>query len=711
MANHLLGQRSPYLLQHLENPVDWHPWGLHAFAKAAELDRPIFLSIGYSTCHWCHVMAHESFEDEEVAGVLNREFVSIKVDREERPDIDRVYMTFVQATTGSGGWPLSVWLTPDLEPFFGGTYFSREPREGYPGFPDVLAEIARVWKADRARLEDSARAILDRLRDLGRREAGRAIPGPEALAEAEVLLAAGFDREAGGFAGAPKFPRPSELFFLFREWARTGDDRPRAMAIGTLRAMAFGGIRDHLGGGFHRYTVDRQWRLPHFEKMLYDQAQLALAFLEAGQATGDPFYVNVAEETLAYVQRDLTSPDGAFYSAEGADSLPPERAGEPGGRPAEGRFYLWRDEEIAALLGDEADGFRTRFGIRPEGNLPGIHQREFPGLNGLFLNPRADLAAGAPGRQADESAATLERARRVLFEARSRRPRPNLDDKVITAWNGLMIAAFARAGRVLAAGTGSGITAGSCVRAAQRAAAFLRREMWDADAGALSRRYREGERTGEGYADDYANLIFGLIELFQADGDPSWLEWALALQRRQDALFWDEQNGGWFSTSGRDPSVLLRQKEDHDGAEPSATSVALFNLLALAHLTGTPAWFHRLERTLQQFGTVMEESPRALPMMLAALSAYRAGVRQIAIVGPGHREDTRELQRVIAGAYRPFCVVVPMEPGPQGDRTRELLGFPAPLPMIDGRATAYVCRDFRCERPTADAAELRRQLR
>src|SRR5229473_7800383 len=375
-TNRLAREKSPYLLQHAHNPVDWYPWGEEAFAKARRENKPIFLSIGYSTCHWCHVMAHESFESEEVAGIMNREFVNIKVDREERPDVDRVYMTFVQATTGSGGWPMSVWLTPDLKPFYGGTYFPPAGRAGRPGFTDILQEIARVWAAERGKVLESAESLTARLRGLERASGTSRVPGPGALERSVRQFHEAFDARNGGFGDAPKFPRPSELLFLLREHARTGDRMARDMALRTLRAMALGGMRDHVGGGFHRYSVDAHWRVPHFEKMLYDQAQLVLAYLEGAQVSGDPFYSEVAEDTLLYVQREMTGPEGGFYSAEDADSVPPEHANEVSPHKAEGAFYLWRDAEIDALFGADAPIVKGRFGIEPNGNAPVDPQQE-----------------------------------------------------------------------------------------------------------------------------------------------------------------------------------------------------------------------------------------------------------------------------------------------------------------------------------------------
>ncbi len=444
--NRLGRERSPYLLQHANNPVEWFPWSDEAFAKARAEAKPIFLSIGYSTCHWCHVMEHESFENADVAAVLNDHYVSIKVDREERPDVDRVYMTFVQATTGSGGWPMSVWLTPDLKPFYGGTYFPPSARWGRPGFIEILAEINRVWQSEREKVVQSADAMTTRMRSLEPAAPVWTVPGADALAKTLQQFRESFDSKRGGFGDAPKFPRPSELLCLLREHARTGDGDAREMVLRTLRAMALGGMRDHIGGGFHRYSVDGHWRVPHFEKMLYDQAQLVLAYIEAAQASGDLFYAGVAEDTLLYVLRDMTDPLGGFYSAEDADSVPPEEAGA---HKKEGAFYLWRDAEIDALLSRTGPLVKSRFGIQPNGNAPEDPQQEFTGKNLLYIAKSIDEIAAETGKTAGAVFDDLNEARSAMFDARLSRPRPQRDDKILTAWNGLMIAAFARMARLL----------------------------------------------------------------------------------------------------------------------------------------------------------------------------------------------------------------------------------------------------------------------
>ena len=707
--NRLANEKSPYLLQHARNPVDWYPWGEEAFRAARDGDKPIFLSVGYSTCHWCHVMEHESFENEDVARVLNEAFVSIKVDREERPDVDRVYMTFVQAATGSGGWPMSVWLTPDLRPIHGGTYFPPTSRWGRPGFIDVLREIARLWREERARVVASANGVAEQLKAASAARGGSSVPGERALARAVGEFRGSFDARFGGFGGAPKFPRPSELLFLLREFRRAGDSDALEMVTATLRAMADGGMRDHVGGGFHRYSVDGQWRVPHFEKMLYDQAQLALAYLEATQATGDVSLLEVAEDTLRYVQREMTDAAGGFYSAEDADSLPP---GEPAGaRKAEGAFYTWEASEIDRVLGDDAPVARAYYGIRDGGNALQDQHGEFTGKNILYAAARVEDLAATHGCGAEEVRELLARSRQRLFDARNGRPRPHLDDKVLTAWNGLMIAAFARASRIARAFwppfSEGREEADTYLRSARDAASFVRARMWNGETGTLLRRYRAGDAAIEGYAEDYACLIFGLLDLFEADGDAGWLEWALRLQQRQDELFWDSQEGGWFSTTGTDPSVELRLKEDYDGAEPAASSVSAMNLLRLGHLTGEATAAERVERTLRLFAPRLEGTGRAVPMMLAALSAYRAGVQQVVVVGEDARSAS-ELLAAVGRTYLPFAVLVPVLP--HTEPLDRLLPLVAGMQPRDGRPTAFVCRDFACRAPTTDPEELVRQV-
>jgi len=702
-VNRLARERSPYLLQHAANPVDWYPWGAEALERARREDKPVFLSIGYSTCHWCHVMEHESFEDQAIADLLNASFVSIKVDREERPDVDRVYMSFVQATTGAGGWPMTVFITPDLKPFFGGTYFPPASRFGRPGFVDLLTEIARVWKDDRSKVNEAASELTQRLIAVTSGSPAESEIAPvEALDMAVEQFLGAFDHKNGGFGGAPKFPRPSELLFLLRAHARRGSvETPLRMVRETLRAMALGGMRDHVGGGFHRYSVDAEWRVPPFEKMLYDQAQLTLAYLEAAQLTAEPFYATVAEDTLRYVLRDMMHKDAGFYSAEDADSVPHELASDPRARKTEGAFYVFSDAEIGSLLGDDAAIARARFGVLPGGNAPSDPHGEFTGKNLLYIaEPIAAVAAGA-GASDEEGAAILSRIRQKLFDARSARPRPHLDDKILTAWNGLMIAAFARAARVLPASP----DAARYTKAAEAAASFIHDNLWNPQSRTLLRRYRDGEAAIDGYAEDYAYLIWGLLELFQATGSPHWLEWAIALQKRQDELFWDAADGAWFSTTGQDPTVLLRLKEDYDGAEPAASSVAALNVLTLAHLTRGDQYREKAERTLARYGTRVGAAARVVPMMLCALSTWHAPAMQVVVVG----RRAHALENEIASHFLPFAVHIPVDPDRTQTALRNLLPFVDGMKAPDGGAV-YVCRDFTCHQPVGTPEALRKEL-
>ena len=572
ISNRLACEKSPYLLQHAHNPVDWYPWGEEAFSKARGENKPIFLSVGYATCHWCHVMAHESFEKAEIAQYMNRNFVSIKVDREERPDIDRLFMAYVQTVTqGGGGWPMSVWLTPDLKPFYGGTYFPPEDGYGRSGFLRVLESLAAAWRTARLQIESAGTAAISQL------QAHALESGPDAeidiinvLDHAVADFKASYDTLDGGFGDAPKFPRPSVYAFLLRHHARVGGQQSLDMVIHTLRSLANGGIHDHLGGGFHRYATDAHWLVPHFEKMLYDQAQLSCAYLEAYQVTGELFFVDMVRDILNYVRRDLTGPDGQFCSAEDADSPVKGQLDET----VEGAFYTWTESEVRGLLGDEEG---RRFGAAM-------------GLDRLdnLVDKRHVLAVSSAGARD-----LLAKHRDALLAARAKRPRPYLDDKVLTAWNGLMISAFARAYQIL----GIDIYRES----AERAATFVRQHLYASATGRLYRRYREGEAAVDGYAEDYAFLIQGLLDLYEADFDPVHLEWAITLQKMLDAFFWDTKKGGYFSSAIDASDILVRMKEMHDGAEPSANSVAAHNLLRLGTITGAAEPRNRATRLFQLF--------------------------------------------------------------------------------------------------------------
>jgi hypothetical protein len=704
-ANRLGREKSPYLLQHAHNPVDWFPWGEEAFAKARRENKPIFLSIGYSTCHWCHVMAHESFEIAEVAAVMNRNFVNIKVDREERPDVDRVYMTFVQATTGGGGWPMSVWLTPDLKPFVGGTYFPPEDRYGQPAFTKVLERIAATWKQDHEKISEQGAKIIAALAQVeGRREEKTEPLDAATLDAAYQQIARSYDPHEGGFGVAPKFPRPVTLNFLFRVYARDPasgkGQHALEMNLFTLRKMAAGGMHDHLGGGFHRYSVDTYWHVPHFEKMLYDQAQLALAYLEAFQITREPHFEKIARDILEYVRRDMTAKEGGFFSAEDADSFFAHGKPEHG----EGAFYIWSKQELDAALGSRAEIFNYHYGVQPEGNVPPAADPhgEFSGKNILIeLQTIAETAEHFKKTEAEISE-TLAKARAILLTSRAKRPRPHLDDKIITAWNGLMISAFARAAQVL--------DDPAYLEAANRAATFVQTHLYDEARKVLVRNYRGDPSAVDGFADDYAFAIQGLLDLYEASFEIRWLQFAIELQQTQDRLFFDEQNGGYFSGTGKDPSILLRMKEDNDSAEPAASSVAALNLLRLAQFRDEKRWRERAEKTINAFTPQLGHFPSAMPQLLVALDFSLSKPRQIVIAG---RRDSPETRALLAEVHRHLLPdkILLLADGGLGQKylAQKLEALPAMKP-VKGKSTAYVCENFSCQAPVSDPSALRELL-
>ena len=699
-TNRLVLESSPYLQQHAHNPVDWYPWGEEAFEKARRENKPIFLSVGYSTCHWCHVMEHESFENEEIAAILNAHFVAIKVDREERPDVDKVYMTYVQATTGGGGWPMSVWLTPDLKPFLGGTYFPPDDKWGRAGFKTVLTRVAEAWAADRDSVVAAADGAMEHLRQAAASIPSAPLaPGSEWLDRAYAAFQAAYDPRHGGFSNAPKFPRPSVLDFMLRYYARTGSQEALDMTLHTLRAMAEGGMYDQLGGGFHRYSVDERWHVPHFEKMLYDQAQLVCTYLAAYQITRDPFYADVARGILDYVLRDMTGPDGQFFSAEDADSGVPGRPGEH----AEGAFYVWEQDEVARVLEtDAAKILSFRYGIEEKGNVRSDPQGEFPRKNVLYVAHSIEDTAKRFNKTPEAIRELLAEARASLLTYRASRPHPHLDDKTLTAWNGLMISAFARAAQVL--------DEPRYRAAARKAAAFIETRLYDKPSGELKRRYRQGEVSIDGFANDYAFLIQGLLDLYEADFDVRHLEWALALQQKQDELFWDTAAGGYFGTTGKDPTVLLRAKEGYDGAEPSASSVSALNLLRQAQMTDQRKYSKRAEEVFSAFSHSLSRAPHALPAMLAALDFQLGHPRQIVIAGDPRAADTLDLLRTVQVRFIPNKTLL-LADGDQGQKTlARYYPFISKLSPIDGKATAYVCENGACQFPATDPVALEKAL-
>jgi uncharacterized protein YyaL (SSP411 family) len=678
-SNHLSAEKSPYLKQHAQNPVDWYPWGEEAFAKARGENKAIFLSIGYSTCHWCHVMERESFESEPIAEVLNRHFVSIKVDREERPDVDRIYMTFVQASTGSGGWPMSVFLTPELRPFFGGTYFPPDNRYGRPGFQTLLERIAEAWQNDRDRVVESGDKILEQLREQVAHAAGGQALDKSVLDATYNYFRRSYDKIHGGFGGAPKFPRPAALEFLLRYHHHNRNDEALKMTLHTLRAMAEGGMHDQLGGGFHRYSVDERWFVSHFEKMLYDQAQLAITYLEAFQITRDAFYADIARDIFEYVLRDMTSPEGGFYSAEDADSPLPENPSEKG----EGAFYVWTRQEIDAILGHPAAAsLRRRYGVEASGNVSDDPHGEFQGKNILFVkDAREPLDT--------EAAASL-------LEARSRRPRPHLDDKILTAWNGLMISAFAKGGQIL--------DEPRYAEAGRRAADLILSRMLDPGSGALLRRFRDGDAAIPGFLDDYAFFIAALLDLYEMEFDPARIEQAETLTAKMRELFEDAEHGAFFTTARGDASLMLRVKDDYDGAEPSGNSIALMDLLRLAQITNRPDYRRAVERALAALAARVASQPVAVPLMLSALYWTLSPVRQIILIGLREDALTQAFLREARARFLPDSITLLIDSEDTRQRLARFIPELAGMKQVDGKTTAYVCRDYTCQLPTSEVS-------
>lgn len=680
--NALIHEKSPYLLQHAYNPVDWMPWSDAAFAKAKAEDKPIFLSIGYSTCHWCHVMERESFEDDEVAELLNRYFVSIKVDREERPDIDHLYMAVCQAMTGQGGWPLTVLMTPEKEPFFSGTYFPKHSRYGRPGLMDLLRRVADMWEKDRERIRQAGRDIVRQVAPAVSPAAKGSI-GTGALTRAFDHFWSSYDQTYGGFGQPPKFPRPHDLLFLLRYYARTGREEALDMVEGTLEGLYRGGIYDHLGFGFSRYATDRQWLIPHFEKMLYDNALLALAYLEAFQATGTPRWAEVARQIFTYVLRDMTSPEGGFYSAEDADS-----EGE------EGKFYVWRPEEIRRVLGEDLGRIACRYyGVTEEGNFEGGASV----LNLIDTDPEEIAREFGMAPEALEE--TVEQARKKLWEAREGRVHPHKDDKILTSWNGLMTAALARGYRVLGEP--------AYLAAARRAASWI----WDAMRrrdGRLLARYRDGEAAIPGFLDDYAFYIWGLLELYQASGEVGWVAKAAELAEDAWRLFWDERDGGCFFTGSDAESLWARSKEVYDGAMPSGNSAFALDLLWLARITGDVRWEDRAEAQLKAFAGAVNRYPSGYTFFLTAWDFALGPSQEIVIAAEPDDPEREQLLAGVRSLFLPRAVWIAKPDGEEGERVAEVIPWVKEYRPREGRATVYICRGFACEQPlTADGASTR----
>ncbi len=679
MANRLSQEKSPYLLQHADNPVDWQPWDEAALAQARAEDKPVFLSIGYATCHWCHVMAHESFEDPEVAALLNQDYVCIKVDREERPDLDGVYMAVCQALTGRGGWPLSVWLTPEGKPFYAGTYFPKNTRQGLPGFIPVLQELSRRWHSqERARMIDASEQIITALQSQAAGAAGSL--GREALQKATQGLIQIYDSTHGGFGTAPKFPTPHHLTFLLRWHLREPGDQGLQMVEHTLERMWQGGIFDQVGLGFHRYSVDAQWLVPHFEKMLYDQALMALALCEAHQLTGKESFAEAAREVFTYVLRDMTSPEGGFYSAEDADS-----EGE------EGLFYVWTPEQVETVLGPELGGrFCRVYNVSARGNFE--HGRSIPHLSGSW----EELAA-AEGMEPNALTAQMDQARERLFAAREERPHPLKDDKIITSWNGLMIAALALGARALDEPV--------YLEAADRAAGFIEHNLVTEN-GRLARRWRQGHLFGQGYLDDYAFYMWGLIELHQSGLRTRHLERALELAELAHRLFEDVQGGGYFYTPVDGEALIFRDKDIYDGALPSGNSAMALNLLRLGRLTGRVEMEERAEGVFQAFAGLVRRQPMAYTHLMNALDFALAPGQEVVVVGRSGEADSEALIARAQRGFAPHRVLLFKDAGPEGARVSALAPFAADMEPMGSGATAFVCSGHACQSPVNQADEM-----
>jgi len=672
-TNRLVLETSPYLRQHAHNPVNWRPWGDEAFDEARRTGRPVFLSVGYATCHWCHVMEEESFEDLEIAGFLNENFVPIKVDREERPDVDAVYMTAVQALTGHGGWPMSVWLDADRRPFFGGTYFPpRDGDRGAPkGFASLLRDLAEIHRRDPERVARAAASITEAVKGaMAGNAAGERVPGPETIRTAAAFYARIQDPQHGGLRGAPKFPSSLPVRLLLRHHRRTGDAGSLEMAIHSLERMAAGGIHDQLGGGFHRYSVDEFWLVPHFEKMLYDNALLALAYAEAWQVTRRPDLARVLRSTLDYVLREMTAPEGGFYSATDADS-----EGE------EGRFFVWSEGEIRQILGKEAERFIAFHGVTQRGN--------FEGYNILSV-PRPD----------EKEWEALAGAREALRLERESRPHPILDDKILTAWNGLMISAMAVGGRVLAEPR--------YVESAWRAADFALGQL--RIAGRLRRSFRGGSTSGPGFLEDQAFLVQGLLDLHEATFEPRWLAEALALAEQGEDLFADPEAGGWYRSAGDHERLVAREKPAHDGAEPSGASVALLDALRLHAFTSDDRWRQVAIRAFQAHASVLEQQPAALHDMLLALDFFTDAAPEVVLVWPEGGEPPADMVDVLRRTFLPNRVITGAEEGSRCDSLARIAAVARDKAALGGRPTAYVCERGTCQVPAMDAAALTASL-
>ncbi|MCL7412539.1 MAG: thioredoxin domain-containing protein [ANME-2 cluster archaeon] len=686
--NRLISQKSPYLLQHAYNPVDWYPWGQEAFEKAKQEEKPIFLSIGYSTCHWCHVMEQESFEDEEVAELMNEVFISIKVDREERPDIDSFYMAVCTAMTGSGGWPLTIIISSDKKPIFAGTYIPKRSMYQRAGMMELIPRVRELWETQRNDLDRLGEQIISSLRTESMKGEGL---NEKTLHDAYEQLFGIFDEQHGGFGNAPKFPSPHNLNFLLRYWKRTGDEMALHMVVKTLEAMSMGGIYDHIGFGFHRYSTDSRWLVPHFEKMLYDQALLAIAYIEGYQVTGNQEFERTVREIFTYVLRDMTDRTGGFYSAEDADS-----------EGVEGKFYIWTTEEIRSILGENADLVMKLFNVLDEGNFREEASTEPAGMNILHLKktiPKLAIEFGIPEH---ELKVRLGSARNELFNAREKRVHPGKDDKILTDWNGLMIAALAKGARVF--------DEPEYEHAAKKATDFILTRMLRQEGG-LYHRHRDGESAIPAFLDDYTFFTWGLIELYETTFEVSYLKTALELMDILLKNFRDTENGGYFITSDEDTDMLFSRKEIYDGAIPSGNSVAMQNLLRLGRMIGSSELDTKAIEIEQAFSKTVSHSPSGYTMLMQALDFAIGPSREVVIAGRSKADDTKAMLVAIGHEYIPNTVVIFRPTDEESPEITGLAGFTRDLKDIEGKATAYVCQDYTCKLPTTDKQKMLEMLK
>ncbi|XP_027116948.2 uncharacterized protein [Coffea arabica] len=733
-TNRLAAEHSPYLLQHAHNPVDWYPWGEEAFAEARKRDVPIFLSIGYSTCHWCHVMEVESFEDEGVAELLNDWFVSIKVDREERPDVDKVYMTYIQALHGGGGWPLSVFLSPDLKPLMGGTYFPPEDKYGRPGFKTILRKVKEAWDKKKDMLVSSGAFAMEQLAEALTATAG-SNKLPDGLPQTALNLCAeqlaeSYDSKYGGFGSAPKFPRPVEIqLMLYYSKKLMESQKPNEakkaleMSVFTLQCMAKGGIHDHNGGGFHRYSVDECWHVPHFEKMLYDQGQLANAFLNVFSITKDMFYSRVCRDILDYLRREMTGPNGEIFSAEDADSAEFEGAS----RKKEGAFYIWTSEEVDKVVGEHATVFKDNYYIKPSGNCDlsrmSDPHNEFNGKNVLIERNSTSAMASKYGMPVEKYLDILGTCRQKLFDVRSKRPRPHLDDKVIVSWNGLAISSFARASKILKCESQGGrfhfpvvgTDPKEYIEVAEKAASFIRKHLYDPHKRRLQHSFRNGPAKAPGFLDDYAFLISGLLDLYEFGGSIFWLVWAMELQDTQDEVFLDKDVGGYFNTPGEDPSILLRVKEDHDGAEPSGNSVSAINLIRLASIVSgsrSDNYRRNAERLLAVFEKRLKDAAVAVPLLCCAADMVSVPSRkQVVVVANKASGEFDSMLAAAHASYSPNETVIHIDPTDEEEigfweDTNSNIALMAKNNFSSDKVVALVCQNFTCSPPVSDPKSL-----